>query len=731
MIPFVQRPLPRVIRFLSLAPLVLLGPQALARDLDNEHLIVGPGHAADSYLLRNESTLTATDASIIDIQVRSGSSLTLNRSQVTASGYNDGVGVSGSTATITSSTLTAGTNATGVSAADNGAVSATVTVVDSTVTGGRSGGLVSGGSQLNLLGSTLSGTGAEGSGLFMSRGNVLANDSSIVGAKNGVWMLFDPLSPAPASLILENGSSVTGQNGSAILVDGFDISTPVANIEVRNQSTLHASNDTLLEVKGGGVANLLVNNSQLSGNIDVQAGSSATLQLENAATFTGQLNNVERLAVNSNATWAMVGDAEIATLTMDGGAVKFGELNEFHTLSVGDLSGNGTFIMGADFASGRVDFLDVTGSATGSHAIALASSGADPAADSLHVVRIGSGDAHFALQGGPVDLGAFSYDLVQRDSQNWFLDTTTRVISPGTQSVMALFNAAPTVWYGELSTLRSRMGELRMGTGQAGGWMRSYGNKFDVDASAGVAYRQVQQGISFGADAPLPVGDGQWLVGLLGGYSQSDLDLGRGTSGTVDSYYLGAYGTWLDQASGYYIDAVLKYNRFQNSADVRLSDGKKTKGDYHNNGLGASVEVGRHLRFDQGYFVEPYGQLSAVQIQGKDYQLDNGLSAEGDSTGSLLGKVGATVGRQFDLGEGKAVQPYLRAAYVHEFSSNNEVKVNRNAFNNDLSGSRGELGVGVAMTVTDKVSLHAEFDHSQGHKVDQPWGANLGLRYRW
>lgn len=711
--------------------MLLLGPQALARDLDNEHLTVGPGNAAVNYLLRNGSTLSATDASTFDIQVRSGSSLNLERSLVTASGFDDGVGVSGSTARITASTVNGGAKASGVSAGNNGAVSATVTVIDSTISGGRSGGLVNGNSQLNLSGSTLSGTDAEGYGLMMFRGNAAANDSAIVGGKNGVYMVFDPRDSTAGSLVLDNGSSVTGLNGSAILVDGFDVSAPTANIEVRNHSTLHASNDTLLEVNGGGVANLLVSNSQLNGNIDVQAGSTATVQLENAATFTGQLNNVERLAVNSEATWIMVGDAEVATLSMDGGAVKFGEPNEFHTLSVGNLSGNGTFVMGADFASGQVDFLDVTGSATGKHEIALASSGADPQADSLHAVRIGSGDAQFALQGGAVDLGAFSYDLVQRDSQNWYLDTTTRVISPGTQSVMALFNAAPTVWYGELSTLRSRMGELRMGTGQTGAWMRSYGNKFDVDASAGVAYRQVQHGVSFGADAPLPIGDGQWLVGLLGGYSQSDLSLGGGTHGTVDSYYLGAYTTWLDQASGYYVDAVLKYNRLQNSADVQLSDGQKTKGEYRNNGIGASVEVGRNIRLDDGYFVEPYAQLSAVKIQGKHYDLDNGLAAEGDSTSSLLGKVGATVGRQFDLGQGKTVQPYLRAAYVHEFSSNNPVKVNDNQFNNDLSGSRTEFGVGVAMKVTDKVSVHAEFDHSQGDKADQPWGANVGIRYSW
>jgi len=327
-------------------------------------------------------------------------------------------------------------------------------------------------------------------------------------------------------------------------------------------------------------------------------------------------------------------------------------------------------------------------------------------------------------------MGTYSYELSQQNGNDWYLVNTGKV-SAGTSAVLALFNTAPTVWYGELSTLRSRMGELRINGAQPGGWIRTYGNKFDAKAASGVGYQQTQQGISFGADAPLPVGDGQWLVGLLGGYSKSDLDLDRGTSGKVSSYYLGAYTTWLDQDSGYYFDGVLKFNRFRNEADVSLSDGTESKGDYDNNGVGASLEFGKHIKLDNGYFVEPYTQLSGVVIQGKDYDLDNGMQAEGDRTRSLLGKLGTTAGRNFDLGEGKVVQPYVRAAYVHEFAKNNDVEVNNNVFNNDLSGSRGELGAGVAMSMSDRLQLHADFEYSNGDKIEQPWGANVGLRYSW
>jgi outer membrane autotransporter protein len=77
------------------------------------------------------------------------------------------------------------------------------------------------------------------------------------------------------------------------------------------------------------------------------------------------------------------------------------------------------------------------------------------------------------------------------------------------------------------------------------------------------------------------------------------------------------------------------------------------------------------------------------------------------------------------------LQPYLRAAYAHEFVQNNQVKVNNNRFDNDLSGSRGELGLGVAATLNDRLQLHADFDYANGEKIEQPWGANVGLRYSW
>lgn len=729
---FPVTPLACWLKLATLTPLLLITPSALADLIDGQNKTIDASTPTDAYRLINAASLTANDATTREIDAQTGSKVTLNGTTVSATGTANGVRLSASEATIANKSRVVSADI-GLRLIRSAGVASIATVSDSEIVGGIRGISVSADSQLTLeSGTNVIGSNADSIGIEAFGSRISVTDSKVMGGLNGV-KLWSNDSITNDALILNN-SHIESLNGSAIVIEGLtQTNSEQVNVEVSNGSTLKAGNGTLLEVVNGASANFSVNNSHLVGNIVVADGSSAEVLLDQSATLTGRLDNVQDLTVNNDARWVMVGDGSVKNLSLNGGGVQFGNPGQYFNLSVETLSGEGgTFHMHNNFTTGEVDTLTVTGNASGNHLVALDSQGTEPVgAGSTSVVHIGSGDATFALKDGAVDLGAFSYDLIKQGNNDWVLDTATRVISPGTQSVMALFNAAPTVWYGELSTLRTRMGEVRMDHGKAGGWIRAYGNKYDVSDSSGVAYKQTQQGISFGADAPLPMGDGQWLVGLLGGYSKSDLDMSRGTTGEVDSYYLGAYTTWLDAQSGYYFDGVLKYNRFQNESKVQLSDGKTTNGDYNTDGIGASLEFGRHIKLATNYFVEPYAQLSGVMIDGASYDLDNGLAADGDRAHSLLGKVGATVGRNFSLGEGKTVQPYLRAAYVHEFANNSDVEVNDNSFSTDLSGSRGELGAGVAMSVTDKISMHVDLDYSNGNKIEQPWGANVGMRYSW
>ncbi|WP_454868300.1 autotransporter outer membrane beta-barrel domain-containing protein [Pseudomonas farris] len=676
----------------------------------------------------NSSTLNVnTGGTTQQISASNGSSVNLSGATVSGIGGLAAVLLSNSDAAIDNSTITG--NRVGLQAVRNIATQtgSRVTVTDSTISGVSGGALVSAYSSLDVTDSTIQGTGATSYGLRLRSGQATATTSTIVGGQNGVLIDLDPNDVQPAVLAIEN-TTVQGNTGSAILVDFANAATSTATISLNN-SRLLAGNDTLLDVKGGANTTMTVNGSTLTGNIVTEQGSSTQLILENDSVLTGRLENVASATINDSSRWVLVDNSNVGTLTLNnGGSVIFGADNAFYQLNVTNLSGNGRFVMGTNLSTGETDLLNVTGTATGRHELFITSSGVDPAGP-IRVVQTGGGDAQFFL-GKAVDLGTYSYGL-EKSGNDWILDPSTRTVSPGARSVLALFNTASTVWLGELTSLRTRMGELRFNGGKAGAWGRTYANKYNIADGSGVGYQQTQRGFTLGADAPLPVGDGQWLIGVMGGHSKSDLDLNAGTSGRVESYYLGTYATWLDPQTGYYFDGVLKANRFRNEAKVGLSDGARAKGDYDNSGLGGSIEFGRHISFANGNFLEPFTQWSAVVIQGKDFSLDNDLQAEGDRTRSFIGKVGATAGRNIPLEQGRVIQPYLRAAWAHEFAKSNEVQVNNNVFNNDLSGSRVELGTGVAVAMTKKLHIHADFDYSSGRNFEQPFGVNLGVRYEW
>ncbi len=717
------------------------GNQVLARDPKTSRLLVDGivwnvdgATPQDSYNVQNGGVLNVSGATTGYININGS---TLNMESSTARGD---VKSFGGVVNINQSVVVSDREALTVIRGGNAISVANVS--NSSLSGGV-GANVGGRSELNVSNSQLAGVGG---GSFGGLGVVLAgatvnasNGSLIVGSNNGLLISIDvgnatDVPKSINSVVVIDGSEVQGLNGPAIKVTATPpsmVSEPigaVADITFQNHSTLLSGNGNLLEVDGDSTVKFTVDDSTLTGNLVADDTSTLNVTLQNNAQLTGDVINGNNLSINSGAQWQMVGDNAVKTLNLNGGGVNFGA-DGFHTLSLGELSGSGAFAMNIDLDAGVGDLLEVNGEANGDFTLKVKNTGVEPVSPDiqpLQVVHTEGGDAQFILLGNRVDLGVYSYELEEQGT-DWFIVGSGKTISPSTQSVLALFNAAPNIWMSELSTLRSRMGEVRT-SGEGGGWIRAYGNRFNATTGAGVDYEQRQSGMSFGADAPVPVSNGQLLIGLLGGYSKSDLDLSRGTSGNVDSYYVGAYGTWLSE-EGYYVDGVLKLNTFNNESEVAMSDQTQAKGSYKNTGIGGSVEVGKHIKLADDFFLEPFAQMAAVVIQGDHYTLDNGLEAKNNRTQSVLGKVGTSVGRNIALKDGGVLQPYVRVAVAHEFARSNEVTVNDTRFNNELFGSRAELGAGVAVSLSKRLQVHADFDYMKGNNVEQPWGANVGVRY--
>lgn len=705
----------------------LRGPDAFAN--------VGPASGNHSWLIENGATLKVMPGGQVQ-EVRSfGSHLVMEGSSMR---QGEEIYLSNSTATLRNSILEGGTRS-----ALNVTDGSSAQVYDSLIKSIGRGVSVSIGGAATLAnthvhGADNGGTGNMdgGVGLALVNGQAdVTQKSQIVGDRYGVAISSnrheDP-STWRNSLVVDD-AHIEGINGSAIKVESFFNNRPSqASITVSNGGTLKGGNGVILEVAENANVDFTVINSHLTGDITAAQGARTALSLTEGSSLTGTMTGVQTLAVE-NALWTLTGNANVRDLTLSNGRVDLGGANgSFHQLDLETLQGNGTFGLGTDLAAGVGDKLVVSGNASGNHQLAIENTGTDVAKDqpALEVVKTGGGDAQFGVIGGQVDLGTFVYDL-QQQGNDWFLvQRPGDVVAPGTRSVLGLFSAAPTVWYGEAASLRSRMGELRLGNSEGGVWSRAYGNRYNLSAGGGVGYQQTQQGLSVGADGAMPLSDGQLRLGVMGGYSRSDLDLAAGTTGSVDSYYVGVYGTWLAD-NGYYVDALAKLNRFQNKSDVRMSDGQRSGGNYDNHGVGVSVEAGKRIDLDDGVFVSPFAQVSTLWVQGEKYDLDNGMQARSNKADSLLGKVGTQVGQTRKLAKGGSFDYYGKVAIAHEFANNNEVKVNGNRFTNDLSGTRAEFGVGTAVQVSDRVQLHADVDYAKGRNIEQPWGVNLGLRYNF
>ena len=764
-----------------------------------------------TWQLQSNATLNATNATTLQMTSAAGGVFNLTGSNVSAA-TGSGISLTNASANLDNSSVNSATGI-GISAVRNVASvgGSNVILRNGSVVRGLQGGIAGNRfSVLNLRNSTVEGTGATSFGIRMLEGSLSATGSTITGGLNGVTVGTDTqVSTVIPTTIVLDATRVEGKTGSALVVGINAPNFPtVANIEVRNGSSLVSGNNTLLEVRRGASAGFLVDNSALTGNVTVASGSSAnvTLQnnasltgdlqnvttavlnnqarmtgnvlgassvaldngstlsgnldnvasvsinnqsimtgnvnaatgsasgltLDNGASLTGQVNNVANFAISNQALWQMTGSQSVNNLTLsNGGGVRLGTNQEYFQLNVANLAGNGTFRMSTDFNQGISDLLNITASAAGNHQLLVRSSGFDPVNDaSIKVVQSVASNAQYGLVNNQVDVGAFTYRLV-KDGNDWYLQPDKEVVSTPTRSILAIAGTTPAVTYGEMALLNNRMGDLRVNGGQTGGWVRSFGSRYSIGNNAyGNGYSQRQYGLSMGVDTPVEIAGERVLLGVFAGYSKSDLDLSRGSSGEIGSTSLGVYGTWLGD-SGYYLDTVAKLNHFRNEANVALSDNTKTKGNYNNLGASASVEFGKRIDFKDGYYAEVFTQWQAASVQGKDFSLDNGLKVDADTTRSVLGKAGVTLGRGMTLSDGSVLQPHVRVAGVHEFVKTNKVRVNNNEFDNNLSGNQLEVAAGASWTLNDRWQLHAELDTSKGDGVTKDFGVNMGAHYKF
>ena len=284
------------------------------------------------------------------------------------------------------------------------------------------------------------------------------------------------------------------------------------------------------------------------------------------------------------------------------------------------------------------------------------------------------------------------------------------------------------VFNSELQSLRFRHGDVMQNTRSPGGvWGRYTGSDTRINGGAGSGYSLTQSGMETGGDTVFDLNDSRLAVGAFVSCTDNSISHNRGGSSTVGSTGGGLYATWFNN-DGYYVDGVVKVNRFRNELRTWMSDGTAVKGDYHQNGFGGSLEAGRTFSLNENTWIQPYLRSTAFRAESKDISLDNGMKAKAGTTKSLQGEVGVNLGMNLDVA-GTVVRPYLTTAVSHEFSDNNKVRINDSYnFTNDISGTTGKYGAGVSAQLTANAGVWAEASYQNGENTESPVTGSVGFR---
>lgn len=455
----------------------------------------------------------------------------------------------------------------------------------------------------------------------------------------------------------------------------------------------------------------------------------------------------------------------------------------YSRLNVDSLSGNLHFYFNTSLEGGKGDYLNIT-SGTGNHNVTVADSGAEitePDRRSLDIISDASGGASFSLATlagtniNAIDGGTYMYSLYERDEDTgkiWYLaaekepvveipepepgeeiptpepgeETPTPVdptpdpgqeipsitdkpkTTPATDAVLSM-SAAPVIMFkNEMQNLRFRQGLAEKTEGDNGAWVRFTGGNSNID-SGHTDFKLEQSGIELGVDQIMATEGAKTRVGLFTSYNSGKVKHARGGVSRIDSLSIGAQATWFHN-EGWYVDGILKYNHFDNALNAVSTNGSGISADYSQHALGAAIEVGKSIHFQNHFWFEPYAKVAAIQVKGQDIKLNNGMKGSIDDQDSLTTEAGFNLGRTFLLNKGTSITPYFKAAWVHEYVDNNSTTINqRNTFTTNLSGDLGKAGIGVSASFNKELSLFAELDYAKGNKQEDPVQANLGFRY--
>lgn len=509
------------------------------------------------------------------------------------------------------------------------------------------------------------------------------------------------------------------------------------------------------------------------------------------------------MSLHGNSRWILstftqradsVINPRVSNLNMkSGGVVDMASRPVYDKLYIDYLQGDGgLFRLKTDIANDSPDTTDQVYAqmAAGNHFIEVISTGNDPNIEEMktYLVRQDRGNARFKLSNPSnlVDAGVYTYQLAERtpagepaemravvaeveveskpagesEAKEWFLKryipgnggitpdprkgTVPTVYSPSAEMEMAFSGIAGqyALWYGQLTNLRIRLGEVHDGSSILGLWGRGFADKSELSGLNSVRFSQRLYGASVGYDKIVLQNDESSLItGMQFRVSHADQKSRSywGGNGDLSSVGGGVYSVWVHK-NGWYADAVATVDWYTHKLNTVMLDGTRVEDDRSSYGLGASFELGRKIAFgysddcSEYWFIEPQMQLALFVLNGGRYSASNGMEIYQNTMYSLTGRTGVVLGRKIvysDAEQEKFLQPYVKAGLTREFLGDQKVRLNGIRMTGDMDETRVYYGLGVDWQFMRNLRFYTQAEREEGRHYDREYNISAGINWNF
>lgn len=279
----------------------------------------------------------------------------------------------------------------------------------------------------------------------------------------------------------------------------------------------------------------------------------------------------------------------------------------------------------------------------------------------------------------------------------------------------------------DTNDLQRRLGDVRLNSDKHGVWGKYIGGKSKItdDAYVNQTYNMAQVGYD--------TLRGDWTVGgaLLYGTSNNDYAFGSGSGKTAG---LAVYGA-KQFKDGRYVDVIGKVNRLKNDFTVHNTLGTTLSGDYRNTGASLSVEYGKRIKKNNGFYIDPNAELTFSRLSGESFEARTNTGStvhiDSDAVNSVIGRIGVGIGK-----ESKNSNVFLKAALAHEFSG--KMNATYSMTGEPTTGSEVnlkdtwlDLELGGSWSVRPNTYIYGTFTKNFGATVDNSYRIDAGIRHNF